>query len=222
MSERRPTPPDGSSTPPHDRAAAGKRPVHGRGRAHDPATLFDTLDLLPQHQALMTPAGTTVRVNRWLSELLRRVPDGRYLEEALGSYARTIADLRPSCGCDGRGGAPTTLEYQTATGPCLLWGWCVELDRYGLGLLVLMTVQPLDPDAPSDDALRKRLGLTRKEVDVVRLLAEGRSNAGIAAALCISPHTARHHTERIMAKLGVRSRAEVGPRLRALPHVGRN
>ena len=220
MSERHQRPRNDPFAPPP--SAGGGRPANDGGGAHDPATLYETLDLLPQHQALMTPAGTTVRVNRWLSELLRRVPDGRYLEEALGSYARSIADVHPPCGCDGRGGAPTTLQYQTATGPCLLWGWCVELERYGLGRLVLMTVQPLDPDAPSDDALRKRLGLTRKEVDVVRLLAEGRSNAGIAAALCVSPHTARHHTERIMAKLGVRSRAEVGSRLRALPHAGRN
>lgn len=192
-----------------------RHPTPRNGGPQDPATLYDTLDLLPQHQALMTPAGTTVRVNRWLSELLRRVPDGRYLEQALGSYARSIADPRPPCGC-GACGAPVTLHYQTATGPCLLWGWCVELDRYGLGRLVLMTVQPLDPDLPSDDAIREAFGLTRKEIDVARYLAEGRTNAWIAAALCISEHTARHHTEHVFRKLGVSSRAEVGPRLRAL------
>ena len=219
MFEPTPTPTNRSFTPPPP--VRGRRTAKGGGGARDPATLFDTLDLLPQHQALMTPAGTTVRVNRWLSELLRRVPDGRYLEEALGAYARSIADLRPPCGCDGRG-APATLQYQTATGPCLLWGWCVELDCYGLGRLVLMTVQPLDPDLPPDATIRALLGLTRKEVAVARLLAEGRSNAGVATALCISPHTARHHTENIMAKLRVRSRAEVGPRLRDLPRGGPN
>lgn len=195
-------------------------PDPGSTPTNDPATLFDTLDLLPQHQALMTPAGGVVRLNRWLTELLRRVPDGRYLEEALGSYARSIADVRRPR-ADGEGGAPATLKYETATGPCLLWGWCVELERYGLGRLVLMTVQPLDPEAPSDAALRAH-GLTPKEIDVARLLAEGRSNAGVAAALCISPHTARHHTERVMSKLRVRSRAEVGPRLRGLGGPERN
>ncbi|HEX8275008.1 MAG TPA: helix-turn-helix transcriptional regulator [Longimicrobiaceae bacterium] len=189
--------------------------------SRDPATLFETLDLLPQHQALMTTGGTTVRVNRWLADLLRRVPEGRYLEEALGSYARSIADARrPWSGAPGA--APTTLEYQTAAGLCLLWGWCVELDRYGLGRLVLMTVQPVDPEIPPDDTLRRLLGLTPKEVDVARLLAEGRTNAAIATALCISQHTARHHTEKVMGKLRVRSRAEVGPRLRSLPRGGRN
>lgn len=185
------------------------------GDADDPATLFDTLDLLPQHQALMTTSGGVVRLNRWLTELLRRVPDGRYLEQALGLYARSIADVRPPLG-DGRCGAPTTLKYQTATGPCLLWGWCVELQRYGLGRLVLMTVQPLDPDLPSDQVIREHFGLTPRQIEVARLLAAGRSNAAIATELCISPDTARHHTEDVMRKMGVRSRAEVGPTLRAL------
>lgn len=197
------------------------QPIPPQDGSRDPSTLFETLDLLPQHQALMTTGGSTVRVNRWLSELLRKVPEGRYLEEALGLYARSIAEL-PRPWSDAPGAGPTTLKYQTAAGPCLLWGWCVELDRYGLGRLVLMTVQPVDPGIPADETLRRLLGLTPKEVDVARLLAEGRSNAGIAAALCISPHTARHHTERIMSKLGVRSRAEVGPRLRGLPRGGGN
>lgn len=184
--------------------------------AHDPATLFDTLDLLPQHQALMTPSGGVVRLNRWLAELLRRVPDGRYLEQALGLYARSIADGRPARVADGSVVPPSTHKYQTATGPCLLWGWCVELERYGLGRLVLMTVQPLDPDLPSDEVIRKHFGLTPRQIEVARLLAAGRSNAAIATELCISPDTARHHTEHVFRKLGVSSRAEVGPKLRAL------
>jgi DNA-binding CsgD family transcriptional regulator len=32
------------------------------------------------------------------------------------------------------------------------------------------------------------------------------SNAEIARMLSISPHTARHHTENVLAKVGVRSR----------------
>jgi DNA-binding CsgD family transcriptional regulator len=62
--------------------------------------------------------------------------------------------------------------------------------------------------------------LTAREAEVARLLALGRSNGAIAAALGISAHTARHHTESVMAKLGVRSRAAVAARLHGLlpPH----
>ncbi len=77
------------------------------------------------------------------------------------------------------------------------------------GPVVLVFVQPLKDTLPHDDVLRSRFGLTRKEVRVARLIAEDKTNEQIAAALSISPHTSRHHTERILAKLGVNSRTKV-------------
>jgi predicted ATPase/DNA-binding CsgD family transcriptional regulator len=50
-------------------------------------------------------------------------------------------------------------------------------------------------------------GLTPREVDVLRLLAEGQSNTDIAEALCISRRTASTHVQHIYDKLGVSSRA---------------
>jgi DNA-binding CsgD family transcriptional regulator len=65
---------------------------------------------------------------------------------------------------------------------------------------------------PRDAAL-----LSRREVEVLRLLGEGLSNARIAARLFISPKTAEHHVSRIYAKLGLAGRAEaVAYALRAL------
>lgn len=77
------------------------------------------------------------------------------------------------------------------------------------GPIVLVFVQPLKETLPHDDVLRSRFGLTRKEVRVARLIAEDKTNDQIAEALSISPHTARHHTERVLAKLGVNSRTKV-------------
>ena len=51
-------------------------------------------------------------------------------------------------------------------------------------------------------------GLTGREIDVLRLLAEGYRNDQIGAALFISPKTASVHVSRILAKLGVSSRGE--------------
>ncbi|HZI76277.1 MAG TPA: LuxR C-terminal-related transcriptional regulator [Gemmatimonadales bacterium] len=59
-----------------------------------------------------------------------------------------------------------------------------------------------------------RYGLTRRERQVAELLARGKSNAAIARQLGISSHTARHHTQRVLAKLEVHSRAEAGAKLR--------
>jgi DNA-binding CsgD family transcriptional regulator len=49
-------------------------------------------------------------------------------------------------------------------------------------------------------------GLTVREIDVLRLLAEGQAYKAIANALFISPRTASSHVAAIIAKLGVESR----------------
>jgi DNA-binding CsgD family transcriptional regulator len=74
-------------------------------------------------------------------------------------------------------------------------------------------VYPATPLIPTEEDILNRFGLTRKEAAVTRLLADGKQNDAIAAALFISPHTARRHTESVMRKLGVASRAEIGPLL---------
>ena len=59
------------------------------------------------------------------------------------------------------------------------------------------------PAAPApDDALSER------ELEVLRLMVDGRSNPEIAAALVISRHTARAHVSNVLRKLGAASRAE--------------
>jgi HD-GYP domain-containing protein (c-di-GMP phosphodiesterase class II) len=50
-------------------------------------------------------------------------------------------------------------------------------------------------------------GLTEREIEVVRLVAVGCSNAEVAKRLVISPRTAEHHVQHIYAKVGVSSRA---------------
>jgi DNA-binding NarL/FixJ family response regulator len=51
-------------------------------------------------------------------------------------------------------------------------------------------------------------GLTERELEVLRLVAAGRSNRDIAAELFISPKTASVHVSNILGKLGVSSRGE--------------
>ena len=54
-------------------------------------------------------------------------------------------------------------------------------------------------------------GLTRRELEVLRLLAAGHSNRQLGDLLFISPATAARHLANIFAKLGVDSRAQQPP-----------
>jgi DNA-binding CsgD family transcriptional regulator len=54
-----------------------------------------------------------------------------------------------------------------------------------------------------------RLGLSRREAQIVALVIRGQSNSEIAQSLGLSRHTVKTHLERILEKLGVHSRTEV-------------
>ena len=57
------------------------------------------------------------------------------------------------------------------------------------------------PDVPAT-------GLTERETDVLRLLAEGKANKEIAASLSIGEKTVKTHVSAILGKLGVQSRTQ--------------
>jgi DNA-binding CsgD family transcriptional regulator/tetratricopeptide (TPR) repeat protein len=64
---------------------------------------------------------------------------------------------------------------------------------------------PTPPPSPTAS-----LGLTRRETEVLALVAEGRTNRQIGQELFITEKTASLHVSRILAKLGVASRGEAG------------
>jgi DNA-binding CsgD family transcriptional regulator len=64
------------------------------------------------------------------------------------------------------------------------------------------------PRGPAVSTRSNPLGLTARQYEVLRLLAEGVSDAEIAERLVISVRTANNHVAAVLAKLGVHSRAE--------------
>ena len=65
-------------------------------------------------------------------------------------------------------------------------------------------------DSLASPTSRDTHGLTARELEVLRLLAVGKSNREIAGALVISEHTVGRHVQNIYAKLDVSSRAAAG------------
>jgi DNA-binding NarL/FixJ family response regulator len=69
------------------------------------------------------------------------------------------------------------------------------------------TLAPATPAVSSAPATREQVhNLTPRELEVLRLLVDGRSDREIAEALYISPRTVMTHVMNILNKLGVNSR----------------
>ncbi|WP_420456865.1 response regulator transcription factor [Rubrivirga sp.] len=154
--------------------------------------------------AVFSAGGRLVHVSRALEEALAREPR----REALLDRVRRLAtEALPPTATAGAAGSAGTAGFAGTAG------------RYRLSasptagarplLVVAVGVPPPPRRAPSPGEVAGRLGLTPRQSEVALLLAERYSNKEIAAALSVSAHTARHHVEAVLGRLGV-VRAEVG------------
>jgi DNA-binding CsgD family transcriptional regulator len=105
--------------------------------------------------------------------------------------------------------------YEVARARVLIGLACRALDDEDTALFELdaahaaFTELDAKPDVERVDALRSArttYGLTDREVQVLRLVAAGRSNREIAADLVISEHTVARHVQNILAKIDAPSR----------------
>ena len=86
-----------------------------------------------------------------------------------------------------------------------------------LGILLGVRVLAAPAPAPFDgNPPAQALGLSGRELEVLRELAAGRSNKEIAALLHVSPNTIKTHVARLFQKLTVRRRTEAIRRAREL------
>lgn len=79
---------------------------------------------------------------------------------------------------------------------------------------VLAEFNRLERRLPPTPALAEPL--SERELDILRLMAEGDSNKEIAAALYIAEGTVKNHVTNVLGKLGVRDRTQAVLRARGL------
>lgn len=74
--------------------------------------------------------------------------------------------------------------------------------------LMDMVRERLGPKAPAPDDPDIGGALTRREIEILKLLGAGMDTRGVAQRLRVSPATIRNHVQKLLGKLGVHSRLE--------------
>jgi DNA-binding NarL/FixJ family response regulator len=162
--------------------------------------------LLMTHGHQVVTSDQTIAPSVWLVDL---VDDG--------PLPALFAALGRTCGLVVLSDDPTVVGRVARARPA---GWaCLARDPSGPDLDVAVRAAEVAlvlVDAPTfaglSGAARNRCRgpspLTRREQDVLQLLAEGLPNKGVGRALGISENTAKFHVASICAKLDARSRTE--------------
>ena len=134
-----------------------------------------------------------------LDAVLEAEPDWEALTDAIRALARSHA-------ADGHPVAQATVEGTRGT-------YALTPSRtrsVAPRPAVLVAVEaPAERALPPAQEIADRTELTPRQAEVALLLAERRSNREIAEALCISPYTARNHTEAVLSRLGLGDRRQV-------------
>jgi DNA-binding CsgD family transcriptional regulator/PAS domain-containing protein len=187
------------------------------------ARLISALDDSHEPLAICDANGRVLHENAALARTLPKLAAQGVLE-AIRQVARSVSAAANGRTADG----PIAREVVVAGERYQIHGSVAgpEYSTFGVSALVSVTRQSASPLTASpadaeeaheeyehsrfhDEELRSLYRLTAREVEVTRLLLRRRTNAEVAHALTISEHTARHHTENVLLKLGVHSRKDV-------------
>ena len=189
------------------------------GRRPCTPALSELVDTLPEAAAICASSGRVLHESPSLARLIADEPLAARVRIAIVAAARALGGHVARAGKPDRQGPGSASAFEVAGARARyavrasLLTFAPALARDGMTIVFVSVAAPY---VQSDVELRERFGFTRREIDVVRLLAVGRSAREIADTLGISYYTARHHVEHVLEKLGVRTRAAVAAAITAL------
>ncbi|MBV9580573.1 MAG: response regulator transcription factor [Chloroflexi bacterium] len=161
-----------------------------RARGYESGS-FNTPWLLVGLAGVSRQSGQSQRAVVFLAALHRYIESGRTTatREVLVRSEQLLADLKEHL---------SETEFQGA------WSHGEVLDLAALEALAAEAPEPAtQPDVP----LERTLPLTERQLAVIELVAQGRSNRDIAKALMLSEKTVGRHLENLFDRLGVSSRS---------------
>lgn len=199
------------------------RPVELESRCGE-CLLYGAIQGMTDALVLVDLDGRIFQINRTARELLdlgTRHGNGIRIQDALRQpglsafWATAADDTEP---------ATTDLTLSTGIAIRATVSMCLSASGEPIGRVLLLrdvtrerkiTVELTDTVAKrlvemagGDDTPSELPGLTTREREVLGLLAEGLTNAGIAGRLHVSPNTVASHLKNLYSKLGVDSRSQ--------------
>jgi DNA-binding CsgD family transcriptional regulator len=168
------------------------------------------IDAAPTPILLVGSRGHVMHRNRAFSRQIDPADDVE-VRTLAGQIALEV--LTRSGRCPRRKGAPTSAPARARFRTRLkTWELSAVPATAMLGTahdVVLVLLTPIGRSTPSPAWIRDAHGLTARQAEVATLLAMRLSTEEIAERLGISMHTARHHVEMVLVRLGAHSRHDV-------------
>ena len=172
------------------------------GTASDGETALAIVHALAPDVVLMDvgmPGLSGVETTR---QLASAVPDSAVLMLTSSDDAADVvaAMVGGACGYVLKGTPPESLAANiraAAGGDCVM-----------SALIASQVFRALTKQRPSVDVPVSAVPLSKREREILAMVADGKQNSEIATALVLSPYTVRNHISRLLRKLQVHNRAE--------------
>jgi len=166
--------------------------------------------------AILDERRRLVDLNVAAQRLLGHCPASRAGEPIVGAVAagerRRSAAQWERLLREGRASGTTTLISSDGAELKIAYTAVIEAVPGGRRAVYTLTPAAGSPLQTNSLAVRSQ-PLTRREAQVIRLIADGLDTAEIADTLEVSPNTVRSHVRNAMSKLGARTRAQLVARV---------